>query len=43
MYSYTVMSRFATVGFLEIDADSGVISDPNNSNVNWSAPVGVFR
>ena len=27
--------QFLTVGFLEIDADTGVISDPSSSNVNW--------
>jgi Amt family ammonium transporter len=34
-YGFIGQEQFATVGFLEIDAETGVISDPNNSNVNW--------
>jgi Amt family ammonium transporter len=34
-YGFIGQEQFATVGFLEIDADTGVISDPSSSNVNW--------
>jgi Amt family ammonium transporter len=34
-YGFIGTEQFATVGFLEIDADTGVISDPGSSNVNW--------
>ena len=34
-YGFIGQEQFLTVGFLEIDEDSGVISDPASSNVNW--------
>merc|ERR1719183_3351375 len=34
-YGFIGQEQFATAGFLEIDGDTGVISDPGASNVNW--------